>query len=63
MQIRSIPTLLAFRRSLAQTDKALTKSEDLTNREILVRWIEDVAKEGEDDRKYRQGVLSSLWSQ
>ncbi|KAI5797431.1 hypothetical protein DFH27DRAFT_103104 [Peziza echinospora] len=62
--IRSVPTLLAFRRGLPIYEKALTSKHDLTNRERLVSWIEDVALEGEHDRKnLRGGLFSRLWGQ
>ncbi|KAF8429888.1 hypothetical protein BGX38DRAFT_1105153, partial [Terfezia claveryi] len=59
--IRSIPTLLAFRRDFPQIDKVLTDKHDLTNRQTLIRWIEDVAKEGVEDRK-RKGLVGNWFS-
>lgn len=61
MQARSIPTLLASRRDFPQIDKALSNKHDLTNRQTVKRWIEDVAREGEEDRK-RKGLFGSLFS-
>lgn len=55
-QIRSIPALLAFRRDLPQIDNVLTNKHHLTNRQTLIRWIEDVAQEGEEDRKRKELV-------
>ncbi|KAF8418989.1 hypothetical protein EV426DRAFT_709498 [Tirmania nivea] len=59
--IRSVPTLLAFQRDFPQIDKALSNKHDLTNRQTLIRWIEEVAKEGEKDRK-RKGLFGSWFS-
>ena len=63
-QIRSIPTLLAFRRGLPVYEKTLTTKHDLTNQGRLVSWIEDVAREGDHDRKnLRGGLFSRLFGQ
>ena len=40
----SIHTLLAFRKSMPRTERALTNHSDLASKETIIRWIEDVGR-------------------
>lgn len=61
-QIRSIPTLLAFRRGLAQTDKIMMSKDEMVRRDALIKWIEEIGRMGENDRNLGGGGGGGLFS-
>jgi hypothetical protein len=49
-QIRSLPTLLPFRRGEPVNEKRMTDVREMSDRSRLGEWVEDVARVGAQDR-------------